>query len=104
MACKQLTFEGKFESGILDLCAGKVYAFVAVLAPGRGETYQLGIAVANEAGYHPVPLHWAHADTMEEMQAEATRLNAEMGLDEGRAALIVASSMCAQNRRRRVQA
>jgi hypothetical protein len=88
---KPLTFEGRFECGLDDIVKGKVWAFVAV----TGEHYgaRLGIAIANENGYNPVPEFWAHADTHDEMQAHADELNEKEGKDKRLAAEIVCSTM-----------
>lgn len=96
---KPLTFEGRFESGFDELAAGKVCAVAAVIqANGMG----LGLAVANEPGYHAIPLHWCNSDNWNELRDHATALNAELfDLDEKAAAIIVCSSMGAQNKRRR---
>lgn len=76
---KSLTFEGRFECGLDSLVAGKVWAFVAV--PGETHAAALGVAVAREAGYHPIPEFWCHADDHAVMRDHAEALNAERGLD-----------------------
>ncbi len=80
---KPLTLEGRFECG-LD-------TFVAV--PGEAHASALGVAIADEPGYHPIPDVWCHADNRAEMRAHADTLNAERGLDQLAAVRIVASSM-----------
>lgn len=70
-------------------------AFVAVLPSENSHGYHgaLGIAVANERGYHPVPLGWARFTTMDAAQANADELNRHIGLSDMTAVLIVASTM-----------
>jgi hypothetical protein len=69
---------------------GKLFAFVAVVTKfGIG----LGVAVANEKGYSPVPFTWAHSDTYEEMAKHAEDLNKRLGLDIRTETKIVCSSM-----------
>lgn len=93
---KKFTKEGRFECGLDELVAGKAWAFVPVLAPERsGSVFGLGVAVANEPGYYPVPLHWCHADTWDEAQAHAVELNREEGISEDAEMRIVCSSMAA---------
>jgi hypothetical protein len=92
---KRLSFEGLFESGALELAQGKVCAFVAVHDAEHGGV-QLGLAVANERGYYPVPAYWVHGDDHEyaAMQEHARALNREhFKLDDRAAALVVASTM-----------
>lgn len=92
---KKLTFEGRFECGFDKIGHGKVRALTPTIQPGG---IGLGIAVANERGYYPVPLHWCRADTYDEMDAHADELNKELfNLLPRAAAVIVASSMRAQN-------
>lgn len=88
---KPLTFEGRFECGLDEVVKNKIWCFVAVV----GEHYpaRLGVAIANEQGYNPVPEFWAHADTFDEMQAHADELNEEEGKDRRVAAEIVCSTM-----------
>jgi hypothetical protein len=76
---------------MFDRLAGKVWCFVNVI----GEHYpaRLGIAVANEPGYIPIPEHWAHADSYDEMDRHAEELNLAEGHDVLSAAKIVLSSM-----------
>lgn len=90
---RELTAEGRFESGLDNLVAGKRFAFLAVV----GENYpaRLGAAVENEPGYYPIPEFWAHADSFDAMQAHADRLNAEMGITEREAEHLVLTSMSA---------
>lgn len=88
---KPLTAEGRFEAGIDNVVKGKVWAYVAV----TGEHYgaRLGIAIANQQGYNPVPEHWAHADTYDEMSAHADELNEAEGLSKWNATEVVISTM-----------
>lgn len=93
---KPLTYEGRFEMDLDDIMAEwGLCAFVPVIPKTKdGNIYGLGVAVANEPGYHPIPLHWAHADSWEEMSAHANELNAELlNLDKDASARIVLSSM-----------
>ena len=57
--------------------AGKVYAFVAVTCK---DGYQLGVAVANEAGYNPI--QGKTFDRYEEAKRWASELNKHIGLGE----------------------
>ena len=88
---KPFTPEGRFDWGLDPLVEGRRWAFVPVI----GESYEarLGVAVAGEPGYYPIPELWCHADDYEEMRAHADALNAERGLDARSAMPIVASSM-----------
>jgi hypothetical protein len=88
---KPFTPEGRFESGLDPIVEGKRWAFVAVL--GEANPARLGVAVAGEPGYYPIPEFWCHADDYGVMRAHADALNAERGLDLRSAAQIVASTM-----------
>ncbi|MDZ4053101.1 MAG: hypothetical protein U1E24_07530 [Phenylobacterium sp.] len=90
---RELTSEGRFESGLDSLVSGKRYAFLAVI----GERYaaRLAAAVENEPGYYPIPEALAHADSMLELQRHADRLNADMGLDTREAGRLVATTFAA---------
>lgn len=90
---RKLTFEGRFECGIDALVKGKAYAFVVVTTNGDYAPWGLGVAVANEPGYYPIPAHWAHGDDYKELDAHAEELNAELGVGPRAAAIMVASSM-----------
>lgn len=99
---KKLSAEGRFDSNIDEMLAGKVWAFTSVIAhDGIG----LGAAVANEPGYYPIPLSFAFVefgqDAYDEMSAHADELNEAMGLDEEAAMKIVASSMFPAKRKAR---
>ena len=105
MQLKKLSAEGRFESGLDAVLKGKeAYAFTAVVNDQheKGQPpYRLGVAVANEPGYYPVPLHWSHSDNYEAMLEHAHELNDALGLSRREAALIISSSMAAQNWRDR---
>lgn len=87
---KKLSKCAMLELGIEAKYAGKMWAFTVVI--GQLEGGALGIAVANEAGYSPVPEFWAHG-TYQEMQDHADELNKERGLGVEEAMNIVCSSM-----------
>lgn len=91
MALKPFTGEGRFECGLDEAVKGKVWAFTPVI--GKHDKITLGVAIANEPGYIPVPMFWCHADTWDEMQAHADELNKASGLDLKTAERIVLSSM-----------
>lgn len=94
MTLKKLSAEGRFECNLDEVVKGKVWAFVAVPTTVRGDPqFQLGIAIANEAGYNPVPSYWSYADTFEEMSDHADQLNLAEGKDLKQACTIVASTM-----------
>lgn len=88
---KPLTFEGRFECGLDAIVNNKIWAFVAVVGEHYGA--RLGIAIANEQGYNPVPEYWAHADRLDEMQDHANQLNAAEGKSEFLCVEIVCSTM-----------
>ncbi len=70
--------------------AGKLWAYAPVIQPnGMG----LGVAVANEPGYYPVPLYHFNVDNYDEAVAEADRLNEQNGKTHDAAIDIVTSSM-----------
>jgi hypothetical protein len=103
---KRLSLLGQVESGLADAVAGKSYAFVTVpIERGREGVHQpgcnvgLGVAIEDEPGYLQVPVYWCHADSWTEMEAHAAELNRELGHTDEAAAIIIASSMGAQNRR-----
>lgn len=85
-------------SRIKDLFEGKEFAFVAVVAE---TAFSLGVAVADEPGYWPLPAHLVETRGWEEMNAAAAAINARLGLDEATASRIVSSSMAAQNKQAR---
>lgn len=88
---KPFTAEGRFECGFNEITQGKRCALFAVRQEhGIG----LGLAVAEEPGYHTIPLHWCNSDDFEQMSAHADDLNRELfGLEPKAAGLIVASTM-----------
>ena len=54
----------------------------------------LGVAVANERGYHPVPEGWACYANMDAAQQHANHLNTEvLGLTGEQVAMIIISTM-----------
>lgn len=88
---KKLSMEGRFECGLDDVVKNKVWAFVAVV--GEHSPARLGIAIANEQGYNPIPEYWAHGDDLHELQAHADELNEAEGKDKRLAAEIICSTM-----------
>jgi hypothetical protein len=96
---KPFTFEGRFECGFNELVKNRVCALTAVTVPNAPGLWGLGLAIANEGGYHAIPMWWTHADSYELMEAHAVALNKELfGLDVREALSIVASTMAAQAR------
>lgn len=67
---------------------GKRYAHVAVACDGG---WQLGVAVANEAGYHPI--EGKTFDQQFQATAWADGLNEHIGLSKEEAARIIVSTM-----------
>ena len=67
---------------------GQLYAFVAVIG---GNAWQLGVAVANEQGYHPIP--GKTFDSQSEAKLWAEGLNRHIGRDDDSVMAIIASSM-----------
>lgn len=95
---KKLSKEGIFECGLLNIAPRKVKALTVVTGK---ECLCLGLAVANEPGYYPVPQHWCYGDNFEELATHADELNKELfDLEPKATALIVASSMAAGKTRR----
>lgn len=80
-----------------DACADRgPIAFVAVVPQDDipGINGALGVAIANERGYHPVSLGWARFDTMDAAQDCADEINAHLHGDNQLEALkIIASTM-----------
>lgn len=81
------------QAAILDqkvagIFRGKTYAYVALVAK-RG--WQLGIAVANESGYHPIG--GKSFANQQEARKWAERLNEHIGLSDKQAINIVISTM-----------
>lgn len=93
---KKLSSLAIAELGIDDLYPGKLWAFCAVIPDMKGGPgAALGISVANEPGYSPVPLFFCYGDNFNEMQDHADELNKERGMTIDQAARIVASSIAA---------
>lgn len=80
-----------------EACAarGVPFAFVAVTPAEKldGINGALGLALANESGYAPVPLGWARYASLDAATEHADALNAGLGLDAETAFRIVASTM-----------
>jgi hypothetical protein len=87
---KKLSSDGRFECGLAEATAGKVWAFVAVT--GQIEGGALGVAMANEAGYWPISETWVRG-TYDEMQEHADELNEAEGIGRDEAMRIICSSM-----------
>lgn len=80
------------EAAILDQQAAgmfhdKVYCFTRVYHEGA---WRIGVAVANEDGYHPVPKKFT---TEAEARDWAERLNKHIGVEDDHAVDIIASTM-----------
>lgn len=75
---------------IKEAFAGKLFAFTAVV--GRSGCC-LGVAVANESGYSPVPEMRFSTPRYDDAATEAERLNKEMGLSDTTSMKIVMSTM-----------
>lgn len=93
---KPFTPEGRFECGLDEVLKAKAvkageWAFVAVIGENFGA--RLGVAIANESGYVPIPEHWAHADDLDDLEEHAQTLNAQEGIGPRTAALIMVSTM-----------
>lgn len=79
-----------------DACADRgPIAFVAVMPDENlpGIQGALGVAVANERGYFPVPLGWARYATRDAAAEHAEHLNRHLGLGDEAAWQIIASTM-----------
>ena len=88
---KKLSDMDRAEMELDALFAGKLWCFTTVL---RGSFVGLGISVANEAGYTPVPLNRCHGDDYHGMSAHADDLNQRwLGLDKEAALRVICSSM-----------
>jgi len=70
--------------------APKLWAFVAVVT---SDGCALGVAVANERGYSPVPLTRYCVSDYNDAEAEADRLNAARGMSEDMVMRITMSSI-----------
>ena len=86
---------GNLQAALLDqkiagLFQGKTYAYTAVVAAGG---WQLGIAVANEKGYHSISKTFTEE---KEAREWADGLNEHIGLDRDTAIRIVISTMGGQ--------
>ncbi len=55
--------------------------------------FGLGVAVANERGYNPVPAGWAISEDMAKAREEAERLNELLGHSKETSFQIIASTM-----------
>ncbi|MCK1671086.1 hypothetical protein [Bradyrhizobium sp. 150] len=80
------------EAAIIDQSAagvfsGKAYAFVAVTC---GNEWQLGVAVANEAGYNPIPKTFK---SQREAKEWAEGLNRHIGRNDESVIAIICSTM-----------
>lgn len=93
---KALTYEGIVECGLLDIAPGKLKALTPVIQQrGMG----LGLAVANEPGYYPVPLAWCHGENWNDLHKCADEWNAKLWKhDDATALAIIGSSIGASNR------
>lgn len=82
---------------MLEFKSGRA-AFVAVLPQDRLPRINgaLGVAIANETGYMPVPLAWVRFASFSDAEVEADRLNTLVGLDDETAMRIVFSTMGGQ--------
>lgn len=88
---KKLSLESKLD--VAEKFAGKLYCFVNVCSE-HGEGGALGVAVANESGYWPIPVFFANG-TYSEMEEHADELNLELGYKPRFALDIIMSSMAA---------
>ena len=78
---------------IAQLFSPKLFAFVAVIHQDTN-SIGLGIAVANEPGYNPVPSGRYTVDSYDEASEEAERLNREiLNLSDDAALRIIGSTM-----------
>lgn len=90
---RRFTAEGRFECGLDEAVAGKVWAFVAAGSDGPGVA-RLGVAIANEPGYMPIPTHWCFGENWSAFEAYVDELNAAEGVWTKRQAIeIVCSTM-----------
>ena len=87
---KKLTPESQAALRLSEKFGCRPWAFAPVVLGGGG--YGLGVAVAGEPGYYPIPAKWCRADSYEDAAQHAEELNAAH-LDPDEAAEIVASSM-----------
>jgi hypothetical protein len=79
---------------IKETCRGRVVALVPVMEADR---WKLGVAVANEPGYSPLPLSWCNIamgpDAYDRISDYADIMNRRLGLTGRQAMQIVASTM-----------
>lgn len=68
----------------------RIWAYAPVIQPGGAG---LGVAIANEPGYSPVPRGWFAAETYQVACDKADELNQMRGIDKHGALQIVASTM-----------
>lgn len=68
-------------------------AIAAIISNEMPGHFGLGIAVANERGYNPIPAGWAVFESMEMAERDAEKANESLGLDDLEAFKIVASTM-----------
>ena len=80
-------YEGRFE--------GKLWCYAAVILHNTivDDRWGLGIAVADEPGYHPISGLFARASTFEEMMDHADDLNLQRNITRMQGAMIIASTM-----------
>jgi hypothetical protein len=89
-------FEGAFHSALWEILANNVFAGkVATFCNNyREEGNQLGVAVANEAGYTPTPAYFKPGIPQNKVDEILAQLNAQVfGLDEKAALHVLVSSM-----------
>jgi hypothetical protein len=84
------------ELEIEQLFAGKLWAYVPV-SDGTYAQWGLGIAVANERGYNPIPPYWCHGDNYNQLGDHADLLNERRGMSRDEVARIIASTMRVSN-------
>lgn len=77
---------------ILEMHQGNLIAFTPVVCE---HGIALGIATANEAGYHPIPASLYCVEEWNTASEEADRLNTLYGHTDTAAARVIASSMAA---------
>ena len=88
--------EARVRAYVSALADRPAFAFVAVISedPTPDHAFGVGIAVANEGGYFPVPTGWAAFATMDAAGEAAERANREwLELDSDAELGIVASTM-----------
>lgn len=72
---------------------GQRYAYVPVLLDDEGMGFGLGVAVAREPGYFPIPASFFKTGDYKEAAQTADGMNLHIGLSEDAAVKIIASSM-----------